>query len=203
VDSAALSRRRFVPLATIGVCVTCFVLAVWARQPHSFAARAVAAWRALPPEGAVSPTAWLRAAFVAFLHVEPSHAISNIALLAWLGSLAERRVGHVTLVVFAIASGMLTTIAELVVTGHGKIGASGIVFAAGALVLATSREAPQLPRRLAVIVGGALAVAFAYGLIVSDRSNPTGIVAHTSGLVFGGAYGVFRQGSVRSLVQTR
>jgi membrane associated rhomboid family serine protease len=184
-------------MATAGVCVACVVLAISANDPASRLAGVISAWRARPAGDAAMPAAWPAAALVSFLHVQPAHAISNIALLAWFGTLAERRLGHVTWLVFAIVAGMLTTLAELAITAHGKIGASGIVFSAGALVVATRRDSPPLSPRAVAIVAAALAAAFAYGVIVSVPSNPTGIVAHAAGLVFGGAYGLLRHRTVR------
>lgn len=190
--SAALSNRAFVPVTTIALCVGCVVLAVLAHDPSSRLAGVIGAWRARPASDARVPSVWPLAAFVSFLHVRPSHAIPNIALLAWFGTLAERRLGHVTWLAFAIVAGMLTTLAELAITAHGKIGASGVVFAAGAVVVTMWHDAPRAPRRSVLIVAAALLAAFAYGAIVSVPSNPTGVVAHSAGLVFGGAYGLLR-----------
>jgi rhomboid protease GluP len=73
---------------------------------------------------------WWRLLTSAFLHVNLSHLISNVAFLFLLGWVAEREFGHLKLLLLWITSGIAGSIAELLSRQPRSVsfGASGVIY---------------------------------------------------------------------------
>jgi len=73
---------------------------------------------------------WWRLLTSAFLHLNLSHLISNVAFLCLLGWVAEREFGHLKLLLLWISSGTAGSIAELLSRQPRfvSLGASGVIY---------------------------------------------------------------------------
>jgi membrane associated rhomboid family serine protease len=180
------TQRAPRPLVALTLCVICVVLFAWEQAPSSTPARIIAAWRSLDRAAAASPELWTLAAPVALLHASATHLAANVALLLAFAAPAERRLGHARLLGLAVIAGAVGSALELLLTGHGKLGASGIVFALGTFLVAARRAEPPLRPALATGIAVGLSACFVFGLVASAVGRATyGNVAHGAGVGLG------------------
>jgi membrane associated rhomboid family serine protease len=159
---------------------------VWAQSPSSAPARAISTWRGLGRVDAGTPAVWGLTVAVAFLHERTVHLAVNVALLLVLGVLVERRLGHARMLALVVAAGTASSALELLVTGEGKIGASGVVFALGAFLAASRRAEPALSVGLARAIVAGLGAWFVIALAATYLGRATyGNVAHAAGALLG------------------
>ena len=186
IEARGGGSPRSVPWAALAAGGACVVLHVWARLPSSAPAADIVAWRSLGRDAVGGPAFWRLAAVAGFLHANAVHLVANVALLLTFGALVERRVGHARLLALVIVVGSVSSAFELLITGHGKIGASGVVFALGCFLMARRREEPRLAPALATTIVVGLGVWFAVGASATYMGHVAyGNVAHGTGAVAG------------------
>ena len=151
---------------------------------------------ALPSDGRLEGEYW-RVLSYSLLHLNVTHIVANVALLAWVGWIVERRVGPsrfaLTYLISVAAAGIAIVIADTLAPSRGStVGASGGVFGLlGASIVFVFQ--PDMARygqdrgvRLGLLVVLALAIGMSFMPGVSFAGHLGGLIAGVSiGLVIG------------------
>jgi membrane associated rhomboid family serine protease len=154
-------------------------------------ADALYALGALPDAGSLQGQ-WWRVLSYGFLHWNALHLVANAALLAWIGSVVERRLGARVLwsvfVSAVVAGGLACVVMRAWWPKPGvSVGASAGAFALLALAAGLLWRDARAPRAakvaVALVLGLGIAVSFLPGI---------SLLGHLTGLLVGlGAYSMF------------
>ena len=124
-----------------------------------------------------------------FLHAGIQHIFGNMLILAYIGSVMERSIGHWQFGLLYFASGICGNIVSIVyeqVMGYTwySLGASGAVFGVmGAMLLFILYNRSNLKKGSTLV--GRAAFMVAYSLYVGFASPDTNNIAHIGGLLTG------------------
>ena len=124
-----------------------------------------------------------------FLHAGIQHIFGNMLILAYIGSVMERSIGHWQFGLLYFASGICGNIVSIVyeqVMGYTwySLGASGAVFGVmGAMLLFIFHNLSKLQKGSTLV--GRAAFMVAYSLYVGFASPDTNNIAHIGGLLTG------------------
>ena len=156
---------------------------------------------ALPDAGSLQREWWRLVAY-GFLHWGWTHFLANVALLAWVAPVLERRIGALRLWLLFLGAVVLSGLA--IVCKHAwwpapgvTVGASGGAYALLAAATVILWREPAAPRRarlglVAVLAGGAL-VSFWPGV---------SLLGHLVGAGIGAAFAVFQSPRTNSPLST-
>lgn len=122
-----------------------------------------------------------------FLHSDIEHLFNNMVILAFLGAMIEKEVGHVNYGIFYFLSGIggnLLSLLEKAVTGDmsGSIGASGAVFGLDGVLLAMVL---LLDRKMEGVTPGRVIFMVVYSLYTGFSGENIDNAAHVGGLIIG------------------
>jgi membrane associated rhomboid family serine protease len=156
---------------------------------------------ALPDAGSLQRE-WWRLLSYAFLHWGWNHFLANVALLAWVAPMLERRVGALRLwalfLVAAVASGFAIACKHAWWPAPGvTVGASGGAFALLAAATLILWREPGSPRRARI----GLALVVAGGALVSLWPGVS-LLGHAVGGAIGAAFAALQSPRTSSPVST-
>ena len=117
-------------------------------------------------------------------HESWEHLLSNFMLILLIGPMLEERRGSKTLLAMILVTALVTGLANLVLSDHGLIGASGVAFMMVLLASMTNMRSGEIP--LTFI---AVAVIYMGGEIA--HSFQTDRISHLSHLLGGAVGAVF------------
>lgn len=127
-----------------------------------------------------------------FVHFDPIHALANIYWLWRLGIPVEQTIGSRRYLAFFLAAAFVSSSCEFALGDHMGIGMSGVVYAIFGFVWATRWRYPGFKQLLnSELIS--LFILWMGGCFLATRLQmvPIGNVAHMTGLMFGGAIGLF------------
>jgi len=179
------SRQPHVTYLAIALCLAVFLGLAAARVPDT--------WEALKKWGAPSPIDVWDGAYwglltSVFMHRALWHLAFNVYWLWVLGSWLEVTLGSVRYAVFFLSAAVVSSAAQLAVSGDTGIGASGVGYAIFGFVWIASRRYPQF-REVLTPQMVQLFLYWLVGCMVLTYLNlwQVGNAAHLSGLLFGAA----------------
>lgn len=128
---------------------------------------------------------WWRLFTAMFIHIGPTHLISNLIGLFWLGPLIEGHLGHLRFALIYILGGLLGSIASYAFTPALSAGASGAVFALlGGTALYFYRFRENLGRQGQAVLQSAMVV-LALNLFLGVSMSGVDNWGHLGGLAGG------------------
>lgn len=115
-------------------------------------------------------------------HVNWEHLSANLMYILLLGPLLEEKYGSSTLAIIFLLTAVVTGIVNVVFTGAGLLGASGIVFALIILSSITSVKDRKIPVTFAIVVLIYIGGQIVDGITIHDNvSNMTHIIGGVIG----------------------
>jgi len=147
---------------------------------------------ALPSDGRLNGEYW-RVVTYSLLHLDSTHIVANVALLAWVGRIVERRIGTTRFaliyVISVLAAGVAIVIKDSLAPSSGaSVGASGGVFGllGASIVFVFRADMARFGQDRGVRTG--LLVCLAIALAISFLPGVS-FAGHVGGLVAGLALG--------------
>jgi membrane associated rhomboid family serine protease len=211
--SDASRRPTSIPLVTGGIILANFVVfALELMRGDSF----VLQWSAVPAQ-ITSGHHWLTLLTAMFLHASWSHILGNMIFLWAFGPEVEDSMGPLRYLVFYLAGGLLSMLAQVAVSPASTVpnlGASGAIAAVMGAFLVTY-PGDEIKSLLIIFifvrvtfVPAALLIGFWFltqlinvGSIATAQTGGVAYVAHVAGVIFGALAARFFQGRQRLAAQ--
>jgi len=174
------------PIFTWVACAICVVIFIGLKSKESLASwESAAKWGYLYP-GAIWEGKYWGLITSAFVHIEVWHLVFNIYWLWALGRLLERRIGSLRLVAFVLSSAIISSGAQLAVSGTTGIGASGFLYAFFGFIFAARNRIEEfkffLTKQVIYLFIGWLFICL---ITTYFKIFNVGNAAHFSGFIFG------------------
>jgi membrane associated rhomboid family serine protease len=184
---------------TLLFAIATIVLFVAARTTPGILDNPPRAWRALTPSAVNRPHFWLFLLLSAVYHSGVGHLASNTLAFVPLSARAESRYGSWLTLAFIVLAAAVASSVQMVVSGHGDIGSSGVVFGLVGWAISTDGLAWRSARAMTLFVG-ALLLWYVYCFVANKLLHATyGNASHTAGLLLGIGWGIVWRGTPRRL----
>ncbi len=132
------------------------------------------------------PAMWFRMVSYVFGHADFSHYVGNFCLITLVGPMLEEKYGSKNLLIMMLVTALIGGLANVLLTGSGLRGASGIAFMFIILCSCTSVKSGKIPLTLVLVVAIYIGQEIVTGLTTTDNiSHATHILGGLCGIVFG------------------
>ncbi len=176
-------QRR--PWLTWLSCLACIVVFLGIHSDREGSDQALQHWGYADAGDIYSGAYWSLFSTV-FVHVEIWHLVFNVYWLFQLGGRMEKALGWWRWLIFVAAASLVSSSAELALTGSTGIGASGVAYAFFGFMWLTRRRVPEFakildPRTVIIFLVWLVACM----VLTATHVFAVGNAAHLTGLLFG------------------
>ncbi len=136
------------------------------------------------------PAMWFRMISYVFGHADFAHFVNNFSIITLVGPMLEEKYGSKKLLLMMFLTALIGGLANVLLTGSGLRGASGIAFMFIILCSCTSVKSGKIPLTLVLVVAIYIGQEVVNGLTTTDNiSHATHILGGLCGIFFGLFYG--------------